>query len=186
MLENAYKMYLLDFETAYVNSQQNIRMRMQQQQQQQQQAVATQFATFSMEQQNALLTYARKPSDELRKTGVSEKVIGFVDQNRAYLQKLGGERGMFPNRPGNNNTTSLPPQIGQSPGGQQPQNAIRAPGQPNQNPAVQNMINLATAVGIPHPQLGQAYKWCQERKAEFISRESVFTIFEFFHQALFE
>ena len=161
MLENAYKMYLLDFETAYINSQQNIRMRMQQQQQQQQQGVTTQFATFSMDQQNALLTYARKPSDELWKTGVSKKVIGFLDQNRAYLQKLGSERGMFPNRPGNNNTTSWLPQIGQSPGGQQPQNAIR--------------------VGIPHPQPGQAYKWCQERKAEFISCELVLTIFEFFY-----
>lgn len=99
-LAQVYKEYLLGFDQVYINSVIESRRKMH--------ATAVHNAQvggnnpsqpqpfrFNPQQMQIIIGYANKSVGELRTMGVQEKVISFVETNRAYLQRTVIEQGLF-------------------------------------------------------------------------------------------
>ncbi|KAG6907086.1 hypothetical protein DXG01_010620 [Tephrocybe rancida] len=108
-LAQVYRDYLSNFDQVYINSVIDSKRKMQaaqaaQQHQQAQAAVAAnvssdqaqpQLGLLNRHQMQMVIGYANQSIEELRRQGVQEKVIQFVETNRAHLQRM--FRGQFQN-----------------------------------------------------------------------------------------
>ncbi|KAG5641821.1 hypothetical protein DXG03_004140 [Asterophora parasitica] len=120
-LAQVYKEYLAGFDQVYINSFIESRIknanaearRLAAQQQQQAQEAAQRAAAaasangggpstqmqarhiMNAQQMQMVIGYANQSADELRRAGVQDKIIQFVEQNRAHLQRTVREQGMF-------------------------------------------------------------------------------------------
>ncbi|KAG5651516.1 hypothetical protein H0H81_008353 [Sphagnurus paluster] len=107
-LAEVYKAYLAEFDQVYITSVVDRRKKMQQQQAAAAQAQAMAAANgnggpsqtqprsvHGGHQMQMVVGYANQSVEELRRQGIQEKIIQFVEANRAQLQRMVMEQGMF-------------------------------------------------------------------------------------------
>ncbi|KAG6873246.1 hypothetical protein C0995_001266 [Termitomyces sp. Mi166 len=114
-LAQVYREYLANFDQVYINSVMDSRRKMQalhQAHMAQTQAAAAAAAAagtsngslpqnhtlrgaLNGHQMQMVVGYAHQSVEELRRQGVQERIISFVESNRAYLQRTAMEQGMF-------------------------------------------------------------------------------------------
>ncbi|KAF8072116.1 hypothetical protein FPV67DRAFT_1411823 [Lyophyllum atratum] len=121
-LAQVYKEYLAGFDQVYINSVIDSRRKMQA-------AAAPQNRLMNAHQMQMVIGYANQSVEELRRQGVQDKIIQFVENNRAHLQRTVMEQGMFRGQFQNQGLRSSEQHGGQGLTGPPFQNATPASGQ---------------------------------------------------------